>query len=117
MADLIPDRNLDLTTEIALSETIVHGSGVIWFQTAPLLRATVEPLFVKNKTVVIDLANITTLDSTGLGTLRQLYDSATAANSRLKLVNLNERLRKLFSITRLDKVMAPALGPDHLETS
>jgi anti-sigma B factor antagonist len=116
MANLIP-KHLDLATETTPGETIVHGSGTLWFDTAPLLRGTVEPLLEKNKTVVIDLANVGHLDSTGLGTLRQLYDSATAANCQLKLVNLNQRLKTLFSITRLDKLMASALDLDRLETS
>jgi anti-sigma B factor antagonist len=116
MADQIP-KHLDLRTEITPVEAIVHGSGTLWFDTAPLLRSTVEALLEKNKTVVIDLANVDHLDSTGLGTLRQLYDSATAANCQFKLVNLNQRLKKLFRITRLDEVMASALGPDHLEAS
>jgi anti-sigma B factor antagonist len=116
MADLIP-KHLDLATEITPGETIVHGSGTLWFDTAPLLRMTVEPLLEKNKIVVIDLENVGHLDSTGLGTLRQLYDSATAANCQFKIANLNQRLKKLFSITRLDEAMASALGPDQLETS
>ena len=116
MNDLTPIRKLDLTSEITPAETIVHASGVLWLKTAPSLRTIVEPLLVKNKTVVIDLANVSTLDSTGLGTLRQLYDSATAANCRLRLVNLNQRLKTLFRITTLDQVMASALASDHLET-
>jgi anti-sigma B factor antagonist len=115
VANRIPDK-LDLTTEITPTETIVHGCGVIWLRTAPLLRATVNPLLLKDKTVVIDMANVSHLDSTGLGTLRQLYDSATAADCRLKLVNLNQRLKTLFSITTLDKLMAPAFDPDHRDT-
>jgi anti-sigma B factor antagonist len=82
--------------------------------TAELLRTTVKPLFSESKTVVLDLTDVNYIDSSGLGTLVGLYVSAKAANRQLKLINLNQRLKELFSITRLGEVMAQGRDPDYL---
>jgi anti-anti-sigma factor len=54
------------------------------------------------------------MDSSGLGAIVGLYVSAKAANSRLKLINLNQRLKELFSITRLGQVLVEGRDPEEL---
>ncbi len=109
-----PTPRLTLTTDKTLAETVVHCTGRVVSDTAELLRTTVKPLFSESKTVVLDLTDVNYIDSSGLGTLVGLYVSAKAANRQLKLINLNQRLKELFSITRLGEVMAQGRDPDYL---
>jgi anti-sigma B factor antagonist len=80
--------------------------GRITSDTTQSLKATVKPLFSESKRVVLDLTDVTYLDSSGLGAIIGLYVSAKFANCPLKVIYSNETLKKLFSITRLDQVLA-----------
>ena len=105
---------LGMATDRTPTEIVVHCTGKITSDTIQQLRATVKPLLSKSKTVVLDLTNVTYMDSSGLGAIASLYISAKAAKSQLTLINLNERLKEIFSITRLGQVMAQGRDPENL---
>ena len=113
-ANSVPAPKLDSTVESTRSETIVHCTGRITSDTRESLKTTVKPLISESKTVVLDLTNVSFIDSSGLGTIVGLYVSAKAANCELRLINLNQRLKELFSITRLGEVMAQGHDPNYL---
>lgn len=92
---------LDLTIDTTPSETIVHCTGRITMDTRESLKTTVKPLLSQSKRVVLDLANVSYMDSSGLGILIALYTSATSASCQFKLINLNRRLKELLSVTQL----------------
>ena len=105
---------LSMATDRTPNDTVVRCVGKIRSDTIQQLKATVKPLLSESKTVVLDLTNVTYMDSSGLGAIVGLYVSAKAVKSQLKLVNLNEHLREIFSITRLGQVMAQGRDPDDL---
>ena len=96
---------LDMTIERTPTGTTVHCAGRITSATTELLKTTVKPLLSQGKMVDLDLANVSYMDSSGLGTVVGLYTSAKSASCQLKLVNLNQRLKELLSITRLHELM------------
>jgi anti-sigma B factor antagonist len=110
----VPVSELGLITDNTPTEIIVHCTGKITSNTTQSLKATVKPLFSGSKTVVLDLTNVNYLDSSGLGAIVGLYVSAKTAKSQLKLINLNQRLKELFSITRLGQFMAEGRDPNDL---
>ena len=110
----VPISELGLTTDRTPTEIVVHCTGKITSDTTPSLRTSVKPLFSESKTVVLDLTNVSYMDSSGLGAIMGLYVSAKAAKSHLKLINLSERLKELFSITRLGHLMAQGRDPEDL---
>jgi anti-sigma B factor antagonist len=112
-ANPIPTQ-LDVKTERTPTQTTVHCAGKVTSDTAQSLKAAVKPLFSESKVVVLDLTNVSYLDSSGLGTIVGLYVSARAADSQLRLINLNQRLKELFSITRLGQLMAEGRDPNEL---
>ena len=105
---------LGLTLDRTPIEIIVQATGKVTSDTTPSLRTTVKPLFSQSKTVVLDLTNVSYMDSSGLGAIIGLCVSAKAVKSQLKLINLNERLKELFSITRLGQLMAAGRDPNDL---
>jgi anti-sigma B factor antagonist len=110
----VPVSELGLTTDSTPTEIIVHCTGKISSNTIQSLKATVKPLFSESKTVTLDLTNVSYMDSSGLGAIVGLYVSAKTAKSQLKLINLNQQLKELFSITRLGQFLAEGRNPNDL---
>ena len=110
----IPVSALSMATDRTPAEIVVHCTGKVTSDTVQQLRATVKPLLSESKTVVLDLTNVTYVDSSGLGAMVGLYISAKVAKSQLRLINLNEHLKEIFSITRVGQVMAQGRDPEDL---
>jgi anti-sigma B factor antagonist len=110
----VPISELNLIIDRTPTEIIVHCTGRMTSDTTQSLKTTVKPLFSESKTVVLDLTNVSYLDSSGLGAIVGLYVSAKTANSQLKLINLNQHLKELFSITRLGQFLAEGRDPNDL---
>lgn len=98
--------NLSLTINRQVTDAIVRCTGRMTSDTIQSLKAAVKPLFSESKRVVLDLTDVNYVDSSGLGAITGLYVSAKFANCHLKLIYSNESLKKLFSITRLDQLLA-----------
>jgi anti-sigma B factor antagonist len=54
--------------------------------------------------LVLNLSDVTYIDSGGLGTLVGVYSSARAAGADIKLTGLGQRLRDVLQITKLATV-------------
>jgi anti-sigma B factor antagonist len=65
------------------------------------LRDTVKQMLLENKRIVLNLGEISYIDSGGLGTLVALYTSATGAGASIKLANLTKRVGDLLQVTKL----------------
>lgn len=61
----------------------------------------VRKLIPGSKRIVLDLNEVTHMDSSGLGTVVRLYVTARAAGCELQLVNLSKGIRKILSMTNL----------------
>jgi anti-sigma B factor antagonist len=109
-----PAAGLKMATDRTPTEIVVHCTGKITSDTSQQLKTTVKPLFSESKIVLLDLTQVTYMDSSGLGAIVGLYVSAKAARSQLKLINLNQHLKEIFSITRVGQVMAQGRDPDDL---
>jgi anti-sigma B factor antagonist len=92
-----------LTLDIERTESLVmvrcHGRLVAGV--SDLLYAKVGKLIPGSKRIVLDLTDLTHMDSMGLGTLVRLYVSAKSAGCSLELINLGKRIRELLSVTNL----------------
>ena len=91
-----PSIRLDVTTDEKPTEITVHCDGRIASGTTELLSTTVRPLLSEGNKVALDMANVTYMDSSGLGTIVSLYASAENASCQLKLINLNQRLKEVL---------------------
>ncbi len=100
-ASPVPTSDLNLTTEKTPTEAVVHCAGKITSSTTATLTSTVRPLFLETKKVTIDLTNVSYMDSSGLGAIVGLYVSSKRASVELRLINLNQRLKELFRLTRM----------------
>ena len=54
-----------------------------------------------HKNILVNLSNVTQVDSSGLGELVAAYTTVTKAGGSMKLLNLTKRLHDLLTITKL----------------
>ena len=73
---------------------------------APALRDRLTGLLETGPSVVVDLTDVSFLDSTGLGALVAARTAAAGQGGTLPLVCTQRRILKLFTITGLDGVFA-----------
>lgn len=111
-ANPVPLSELNVTTKMSTVEPVVHCSGRVTSTTVSLLQNAVRGLLPTSKAIAIDLTDVTFMDSMGLGALVGLYVSAKRAGARLRVINLNQRIKELFSITHLGTVLCEGRDPD-----
>ena len=58
-----------------------------------------------SKELIIDLTDVTTVDSSGLGVLIVMFQRARLAGGGLRLTGLNERLTTILTTMSLDQVL------------
>ena len=87
------------------TEIVVRCTGRIVSNTSPLLQATIRPLIADHKVVVLDLTNVSFLDSSGLGSIVGLWASGKRNKCDLKLIKLNDRIKELLRLSRLSEML------------
>lgn len=85
--------------------TIVWVRGEIDMATAPaLLRELAEAVRAQQCRVIVDLTDVTFMDSTGLSALVLARRRAVASGGEVRLVGASGMLRKVLRITGLDEI-------------
>lgn len=83
---------------------VVKLVGEIDYSRSPKLLETLDGLVQKRPPrLVIDLARVGHMDSSGLGTLVKVFQQVNTYQGKMALVGMNDRVRNLLEITRLDK--------------
>jgi len=81
---------------------IIDCSGRIVFgDESSLLRETVKKAVTENNRIVLNLGEVSYIDSGGLGTLVALRTTAQNAGGTIKLTNLTKRVGDLLQVTKL----------------
>jgi anti-sigma B factor antagonist len=96
---------MSVTVSVKGAVTTARLTGEIDTYTVPAVRAAFEKVPVaKDATVVVDLRDVTFLDSSGLGAIIGLYHRVVAGDARLQLVCGDLTLR-LVRLMHLDQVI------------
>jgi anti-sigma B factor antagonist len=83
--------------------TVVHLQGEIDLRTAPQLRRVfLELVDERPARIILNLAGVGYIDSSGVGTIVELKRLAMRSDGAVVLVGLQPRVRSLFEVTRLD---------------
>ncbi|GAA6527521.1 STAS domain-containing protein [Intrasporangium sp. DVR] len=97
--------DLSITRADHGDRTVVHLGGEIDVYTAPFVREKLdEQIHAGRADLIVDLSEVTFLDSTGLGVLVGRLKFARTRGGSLRLVGTSERVLRVFAITGLDKV-------------
>jgi anti-sigma B factor antagonist len=86
---------VDLTGRITLGES----TGILRDELRSLLAQ-------GNKQIVLNMADVSYVDSAGLGELVSAYTTATNQNGALKLLHLQGKLHDLMQITKLHTIFS-----------
>jgi anti-sigma B factor antagonist len=77
---------------------------IVFGEESAALRDTAKKALAQNSKVILNLSEISYIDSGGLGTLVSLYTSARNAGGALKLASLTQRMGDLLQVTKLVSV-------------
>jgi anti-sigma B factor antagonist len=84
---------------------VVIPSGDIDMYTSPLLRKTIMDLINRKITpLVVDLCNVSYIDSSGIATFFEGLKCMKDYNGRLVLVSIPENIMEVFTFSNLEKV-------------
>ena len=96
MALSISTRQLDGVTILDLSGRITLGEGSVQ------LRDAIRDLLAKgSKLILLNLADVNYIDSSGIGELVSAYTTVRNQGGELKLLNLTKKVHDLLQITKL----------------
>ena len=89
-------RQVDGVTILDLSGRITLGEGSV------VLRDTIRELLGKGeKKILLNLGDVTYIDSSGIGELVSAYTAVRKEGGELKLLNLTKKVHDLLQITKL----------------
>ena len=97
MSPAILTLDIERTGDVA----VVRCRGKLVAGVNDMLYAKVRQLIPDSKRIVLDLTDLTHMDSMGLGAVVRAYVSARSAGCELELVNFGARIRQLLATTHL----------------
>jgi len=101
-----PNR-LNITVEDSGPATIVHLEGDVDLNVSPLLRTRLKELTgSKTPKIVVNLAGVPYIDSSGVATLVECLQGVSRYGGKLHLAAMVRQARSVFGVSRLDTVFS-----------
>ena len=103
---------VEVTTRQEGGFTIVTVTGEVDLYSSPRMReAILGGMTRKSPRVIVDLAGVTYMDSSGIATLVEVLQLTRKHAGRLVLAGLSPRVREVFELARLESVfeLSPSL--------
>jgi anti-sigma B factor antagonist len=100
-ANTVPAPTLSLDIDRKANPIVVKLHGKLVAGVGDVLYDQVKPLLPGQKRIVLDLTDLTRMDSMGLGTLARLYVSARREGCTLELMNLSKQIHMLLGTAHM----------------
>lgn len=91
-------------TQESGSYTIVALSGEVDLSCSPQARSTILGCLDKGRDTLVDLSAVSYIDSSGIASLVEGYQTAKKKSLRFGLVGVSEAAMSVLQLARLDKV-------------
>jgi len=108
---------MEVTTRRAGRGVVISAAGDVDLYTSPKLReAIVESIEDELSPIVVNLGNVTYIDSSGVATLVEGFQLSGKCGGKFRLAGMSERVAEVLRLARLDRVFeiceteAEALG-------
>jgi len=82
----------------------VFLSGEIDLERSPVARKTLLDTLARKQALVVDLRDVSYIDSSGIASLVEAYQKARTANLAFTLAEVGPPVMRVLSLARLDKV-------------
>jgi anti-sigma B factor antagonist len=94
---------LKITERVVNNVEVLDLDGrIVLGEESSAMRERVKQLLAQGKKkIVLNMANVTYIDSAGLGTLVASFHSAKTQGAMLKLANLGHKFREVLQVTKL----------------
>lgn len=94
--------SIDIQVEKRDGAVVVSPQGDLDMSRSPALRNSLRTVQVERpRTLVVNLASVEYMDSSGLATLVEAMKNAKSQSTRLVLCAMNQKVKALFEIARL----------------
>ena len=100
-SDTISTPGLRLRLSDLDGAMVVRCHGQLLLETSDFLKREVKSRMPEKGRIVLDLTDVTRMDSSGLGALVALYLSARGRSCAFELINLNKQIRDLLALSNL----------------
>jgi anti-sigma B factor antagonist len=98
-------NNLELEVIKKDGTSILKITGDVDLYSSPQVRKEVVSLISKtNKNLLVDLAEVTYMDSSGVATLVEALQLTKKLGGKLRIFSLGNTVKDVFELSRLDKV-------------
>ena len=102
---------MQITEKTEQEIPVVSISGDIDLESSPKLREFLKPKAAqKTSRLLLDFSGVNYIDSSGLATLIEYFQSVQSSGGKLALACLTPRVKNVFEIVRLEQIFA--LYPD-----
>ncbi|MDR0780452.1 MAG: STAS domain-containing protein [Pseudomonadales bacterium] len=92
-------------------------SGEVDLHYSPTLRENILGSLKAGKPLLVDLAQVSYIDSSGIASLVEGFQTAKSAKLGYGLLNVSSPAMQVLTLTRLDKIFALYTSTDQFETA
>lgn len=99
---------MNLSVELSKVDSVqrFHIAGEIDAFTAPVLKEKLAAVQdIPGLQAELNLTDVTYIDSTGLGVFVGFYKTLKANDGYMRVIGVNDRVKRLFEITGLDEII------------
>jgi anti-sigma B factor antagonist len=101
---MTPNTSLVREVQKTPEGTLVVLTGDVDLRQSPTLHAALVDIAAERpRRLILDLSEVPYMDSSGVGTLVEIFRRVSAYKGKMVLFGLNPRVRSVFEITKLDK--------------
>jgi anti-sigma B factor antagonist len=95
---------MNINSEEKEKYTIIGLEGDVDLSCSPEARESILAVLEENKNLLIDLGMVTYIDSSGIASLVEGYQTAKKQSSKFGLVGVSDAAMSVLKLARLDKV-------------
>ncbi|MCP5151654.1 MAG: STAS domain-containing protein [Ectothiorhodospiraceae bacterium] len=85
---------------------IVALTGDVDLETSPRVRGALLDCVGAKRSVLVDMSGVSYIDSSGVASLVEAYQTARKSNTKFGLVQVSEAAMRVLELARLDRVFA-----------
>lgn len=104
MSSMAPQDNIAVRDDVAEGVVVVRPTGDVDMSRSPDLRVALRSVHEKRPSkLVVDLEDVGYMDSSGLATLVESMRTAKGNKTSMVLCAMNDKVRAIFEIARLNQ--------------